>query len=244
MALAIRRLNESGYFVFLITNQAGIRPWPLHRAARRSAACLDATRACQSRRPRRRCALCPFHPEGAVAAYRRASDWRKPAPGMILDLMRAWPVESEGSFLIGDKESDIAAASAAGIKGHLFTGGDFDALVKQCLLAAARRVELSKAQLLKCGIHSNRGGGESGHTALAVVRQVEIRLYATENVDFIKPNELRVAFTDQRASLLMRDILAMAAEDILADATWHKLLEEPEIKAKHHTQGKDWESMF
>jgi histidinol phosphatase-like enzyme len=42
---------------------------------------------------------------------------------MILDLMRVWPVETTESFLIGDKPSDMEAANAVGITGHLFTGG-------------------------------------------------------------------------------------------------------------------------
>ena len=58
---------------------------------------------------------------------------------MILDLMAHWPVQRKGSFVIGDRSTDIEAAEAAGLPGFLFAGGDLDAFVADVMAQTSVR---------------------------------------------------------------------------------------------------------
>lgn len=127
---AIKWLNDRGFYVFVITNQAGVargyfteddvRQFHAHLAgtSRAAGASIDDFR------------FCPHHPQAALTRYRAACQWRKPQPGMIHDLMAHWPIIAQRSFVIGDRVSDMQAATAAGIPGYLFVDGNLCDLVQ------------------------------------------------------------------------------------------------------------------
>jgi hypothetical protein len=78
---------------------------------------------------------CSDHPDALIEAYRRPTGWRKPAPGMLIDLMEHWPVLREKSLMVGDKDSDIGAGRAAGVDSAKFEGDDLCAFLGPLLLA-------------------------------------------------------------------------------------------------------------
>ncbi len=130
---AVKAVNDAGYFAFVVTNQSGVargfyeesHVHALHRWMADEMATIGAHIDAFE--------YCPDHPDGTVERYSRVSIRRKPGPGMITDLLGRFSVNPDDSILIGDKPSDLEAARAAGLQGHLFSGGNLEAFVRMHL---------------------------------------------------------------------------------------------------------------
>lgn len=111
----IRRYNEAGFLVIVVTNQAGIAKgyytvediYLLHREMNRRlreqwGAHIDAFY------------FCPHHPD-----YSGPCRCRKPEPGMIEQAIRDFDIDVALSILYGDKVWDIQAGERCGIQSVL-----------------------------------------------------------------------------------------------------------------------------
>jgi D-glycero-D-manno-heptose 1,7-bisphosphate phosphatase len=110
-----RAARQAGYLLIVITNQAGIgrgyyseddflvlTKWMRQRFEAEGATLTDVL-------------YCPFHPEHGIGDYKKDSLDRKPNPGMLLRAAKMHSIDMKHSIMIGDKDSDMQAASAAGV---------------------------------------------------------------------------------------------------------------------------------
>lgn len=136
-AEGIRLLNEAGYPVLVVSNQSGV--------ARGYFDTADVDRFhghLQMRLAHERARIdafyyCPYHPDGSVESYAIDHEDRKPGSGMLRRAIADWSIRLEGSFLVGDRDSDMAAAAGAGVRGILVPSNvcDLAATVRAALAA-------------------------------------------------------------------------------------------------------------
>jgi histidinol-phosphate phosphatase family protein len=113
---AIAALNRAGLPVAVVTNQAGVarglydledvQQVHKHMIAElaRGGAHVDLW------------LFCPYHPDGTVEAFRRASSDRKPGPGMALAAAQALDLDLTASWVVGDASCDMGLARAVGAR--------------------------------------------------------------------------------------------------------------------------------
>lgn len=100
----LRALSARGYLLFVCTNQPDVvRGWQTREQ-------VDVFHALIERElPVSRIYAC-FHDNAA------ACECRKPRPGMLLQASREFGVDLAGSWMVGDRASDVEAGRAAGCR--------------------------------------------------------------------------------------------------------------------------------
>ena len=131
-AEAVRLLNEAGYRVIVVTNQAGVARGYykeedvdilhayLNGLLKKEGAHVDAFY------------YCPHHPEHGIGEYKRKCHCRKPGTGMFEQAEGDMPdgIDKEKSFMIGDKLLDTEAGRNFGVTGIL-VGTGYGAGIRQ-----------------------------------------------------------------------------------------------------------------
>ncbi len=122
-ASAIRRLNEAGFTVVLVTNQSGVArgyfPETLVHEAhvrlesmlKQDGARIDAVY------------YCPHHPTAGNSHYTRDCDCRKPRTGLLDRAVKDLGIDIAHSYMVGDKWSDVELGQRAGTSAVLVQSG-------------------------------------------------------------------------------------------------------------------------
>jgi D-glycero-D-manno-heptose 1,7-bisphosphate phosphatase len=121
----VRAANAAGYLCIIATNQSGIGRGLYTEAAFNYLMAWVADQFMQQGGIIHAVYFCPNHPEHGRGAYRIKCQFRKPAPGMLLQAAAEWQVDLPRSILVGDNLSDIEAGSNAGVgRNVLFSRSD------------------------------------------------------------------------------------------------------------------------
>lgn len=111
----LKHLIKKNYYIFVITNQAGIARrifsendfFKLHRYLKNKLSSKNIFF--------NEVKYSPYHPEGKMKKYKKRSSYRKPGNLMIKDIFKNWLIDKKNSFMIGDKNSDQLCAKKSNL---------------------------------------------------------------------------------------------------------------------------------
>ena len=124
-AEAIRLLNESGYRVIVVTNQAGVaRGYYTEEDVKRLHCYMNVLLGREGAHVDA-FYYCPHHPEYGIGIYKRTCRCRKPDIGMFEQAEADLPgkIDRSRSYMIGDKLLDTQAGKRFGVCGILVGTG-------------------------------------------------------------------------------------------------------------------------
>jgi len=120
---AIRILNNSGYLVFVITNQSGLARGYFDERLLSEIHGQLISNAEKEKAFIEKIYFCPHHKDGIVSKYKVECDCRKPKPGMLLKAREEYNLSLENSYMIGDRYKDIEFGQNYGLKTIMVMSG-------------------------------------------------------------------------------------------------------------------------
>lgn len=152
---SLMAIKAAGFLTILVTNQSGIAKGIISPEDYASVHarllqllpenCLDDSFMC---------------PDSAEAPSPR----RKPAPGMLLEAAERWNIDMQRSWIIGDKDIDIACGAHAGVPGILVRTGHGRQALGEGAMHVAESFQEAAAWLLN---HRGKGNLQPGPGRLA-----------------------------------------------------------------------------
>lgn len=122
-AEAIKKINDAGVPVVVISNQSGLArgyfPEELLVAVHEKMNRLLAEKGAHVDG----IYYCPHHPEAKEERFRETCNCRKPKPGLVLQAAREMNLDPAKSFVVGDRWSDIKTAANCGAQSILVRTG-------------------------------------------------------------------------------------------------------------------------
>lgn len=112
----LKYLNKKNYYLFIITNQAGIgrgyysenQFYELHEKLK--------IFLCKKNIYIDEVVFCPHHPTKGVGIYKKNCRCRKPNNLLVQNITKKWPISIKNSLMIGDKQSDKKCAEKSKLK--------------------------------------------------------------------------------------------------------------------------------
>jgi D-glycero-D-manno-heptose 1,7-bisphosphate phosphatase len=111
---ALKKIQDKGYLLIVATNQGGLaKGWYTEQELAKMHNYLTEQYKAHGVEITD-IFYCPHHPD-----FTGDCDCRKPKPGLLLRGIEKYNIDPSKSYFIGDRERDVEAGTAAGVKGIL-----------------------------------------------------------------------------------------------------------------------------
>jgi len=120
----LRMLQERGYALIVVSNQAGIAHGYFREDEMQSVIAKVKQLLGEAGIALDGFYYCPHHPAGKIAQYAFSCSCRKPMPGMLLQAAEEMDIFLPESWMIGDILNDVEAGNRAGCRSVLLNNGN------------------------------------------------------------------------------------------------------------------------